>query len=341
MDSIGIEAINVVSTPHPELLSLNPQALEFKARYPRRVYVFGSLDYSEMLLHGHLRSNLADQIGVLQGLGCEGIKMVEGKPLARKLLPLPPFDGPEYQDFFADMEARRFPLLFHVADPEEFWDEEGVPPWARARGWFYGDDPTIPSKEELYTEVSHVLERHPDLKVIFAHFYFLSADLPRASALLDAYPGVHLDICPGSEMYTNFSRQPEATREFFLTHQDRIIYGTDTGSGGLLGRTGLDMEREVARHWYMHMFLETEGPFAVPPTFAQAERTLTGIGLPEGALRKVYHDNFQRLAGTAPAPLNRPAAYEECERLASILEGAGRNADEVHDIAQVIVAGAG
>jgi hypothetical protein len=91
----------------------------------------------------------------------------------------------------------------------------------------------------------------------------------------------------------------------------------------------------------MHMFLETEGPFPAPPTFAQTERTLIGIGLPEDVLRKIYCENFQRLAGTAPAPLNRRAAYEECERLASILEGAGRNADEVHHIAQVIAASAG
>lgn len=341
MDRINIEAINVVSTPHPELLSLNPQGLEFKARYPQRVYLFGSLDYSEMLLQGHFPSNLADQVDTLQTLGCDGVKMVEGKPLARKLLPLPPFDGPDYQDLFAELEARRLPLLFHVADPEEFWDAEEIPAWARARGWFYGDDPAVPAKEELYTEVNHILERYPSLRVILAHFYFLSADLPRASTLLDAYPNVHLDICPGSEMYTNFSRQPEETREFFLTYQDRIIYGTDTGSAGLSGENRLDMEREVATHWYMHMFLETEGPFPAPSTFSQTESTLTGIGLPEDVLRKIYHENFRRLAGTAPAPLNRPAAYEECERLASILEGIGRSADEVHDIAQVFVDGVG
>jgi len=328
MDSIDIEAINVLSTPHPELVNVNPQALEFKARYPQRVYVFGSLDYSELLLQGHLPSNLAEQIGVLQDLGCDGIKMVEGLPLYRKHFP--PFDGPEYQDFFAEMEARRFPLLFHVADPEEFWDEKEVPAWARARGYFYGDDPAIPSKEELYTEVSHILERHPDLRVIFAHFHFLSADLPRAARLLDAYPGVHLDICPGSEMYSNFSRQPEETREFFLTYQDRIIYGTDAAaSADLLGETGPDMERDMAKHWYMHMFLETEGSFAAPPAFLQTDRTLTGIGLPEDALRKIYHDNFQRLAGTAPAPLHHPAAYSECQRLAAIVEGMGRNAHEI------------
>ena len=335
MDTVGIEAINVVSTPDPEWVNLNPQALEFKARYPHRVYVFGSLDYSELFTQGCLTSNLADQIGVLQDLGCDGLKMVEGKPLARKLLPLPPFDGPEYRDFFATLEEKGFPLLFHVADPEEFWDEELAPPGVKARGWFY-DDRTFPAKEELYTEVGHVLQRHPNLRVIFAHFYFLSADLPRAATLLDTYPHVHLDICPGGEMYVNFSKQPQATREFFLRYQDRIIYGTDTGASSLRTDTtpSLDEKRQMDKHWYMHMFLETEGPFQAPPTFRQD--TITGIGLPEEALVKIYRDNFQRLVGDKPVQLNQRAAYEECQRLAAISEGMGHNADEIHRIARVI-----
>jgi hypothetical protein len=210
MDAIGIVAINVVSTPHPEHVNLNPQALEFKARHPERVYVFGGLDYSELTTQGSFATDLADQVAVLQDLGCDGIKMIEGKPAVRKRLPLPRFDAPEYQEYFAQMEARGFPLLFHVADPDRLWDEELVPPVARARGRFYGDDPAFPTKEQLYAEVGHVLERHPHLRVIFAHFYFLSADLPRMAALLDIYPNVHLDIAPGSGMYANFSRQPEA-----------------------------------------------------------------------------------------------------------------------------------
>ena len=46
----------------------------------------------------------------------------------------------------------------------------------------------ISSKEELYAEVDEVLRRHPNLRVIFAHFYFLSADLPRAARFFDAHP---------------------------------------------------------------------------------------------------------------------------------------------------------
>jgi predicted TIM-barrel fold metal-dependent hydrolase len=234
------------------------------------------------------------------------------------------------------MEARGFPLLFHVADPEEFWFKDLAPPWAVARGWFYGDDPVFPSKVEMYREVASVLDRHPSLKVIFAHFYFLSADLPRAADLLDTYPQVHLDICPGSEMYINFSARPDATRDFFLKYQDRLIYGSDMSASTLFSEPGLSRMREMERQWTMRMYLETDGPFEAPSTFAHGKHTLVGIRLPEDALRKIYQGNFQRIVGMAPASLNVSAAIEECQRLATIVEAMGKNPDEIRRIARVL-----
>jgi hypothetical protein len=102
------------------------------------------------------------------------------------------------------------------------------------------------------------------------------------------------------------------------------------------GESGLNRQREMERQWYMHMFLETEGPFEAPPSFAQARNTLVGIGLPEEALRKVYQTNFQQLVGEAPAALNIPAAIDECQRLASIVERMGRNSDEIRRIARAL-----
>ena len=52
-----------------------------------------------------------------------------------------------------------------------------------------------------------ILERHPKIKFIFAHMYFMSAQLPRLSALLDAYPNMMVDITPGLEIYINLSKK--------------------------------------------------------------------------------------------------------------------------------------
>jgi len=222
MDRAGVDQLNVLSTAHPQIVNLNPQGLYLKAHHPDRVYLFGALDYSGLLGSADpaLTLPLAAQVDRLMALGCDGIKMVEGKPDRRKQMGLA-FDSEVYADFFSRAAERGVPILWHVGDPEEFWEWERIPPWAKQHGWFY--DETFPPLESLYGEVSNVLARNPTLTVIFAHFYFLSAQLRRAAESLDRYPNVSLDVTPGVEMYHNFTANFDAAREFILQYQDRII----------------------------------------------------------------------------------------------------------------------
>lgn len=71
-----------------------------------------------------------------------------------------------------------FPVICHVADPEEFWDERLAPEWAKQQRWVYYLD-NYPKKGELYKEMENVLNAHPNLKVILCHFYFISANLEK------------------------------------------------------------------------------------------------------------------------------------------------------------------
>jgi predicted TIM-barrel fold metal-dependent hydrolase len=262
-ERVGADQLSPVSTPHPQLVNLNPQALHSKVQHPDRVYVFASLDYTGLLVPADpgLTLSLAEQVDRLLSLGCDGIQMVEGKPSVRRMMGLA-FDGEAYADFFARVAELDVPILWHVGDPEENWDEKLVSPGAKQWSWFYGDG-TFPAKEDLYAEVRHVLDRPPDLKVIFAHFYFLSAQLPRASALLERYPNVNLDITPGTEMYPNFTADFDAARELFMNHQDRIVFGTDSGAlEALQGDTCVNLEHSLGKFWMMRSFLETEETFS-------------------------------------------------------------------------------
>jgi predicted TIM-barrel fold metal-dependent hydrolase len=246
-------------------------------------------------------------------MGCDGIKMLNGKPDYRKASGLA-LDCVIYDDYFARLEERGFPVLWHVNDPEEFWYPEQAPEWAKGPGWLY--DHTFPSNESIYGECQRVLEKHPNLKIIFAHFYFLSDDLPRAAALLDRFPNVCFDLAPGIEMLHNFSKRPQEARDFFLRYQDRIIFGTDFAPGG-----------QLSRIWVVRNFLETDEEFHVPtdePLFWPDHRTMIrGIALPEKALRKVYAENYRRLVSSAPQPLDRHLVMTELDRLALLLDALG------------------
>jgi len=323
----GCERLGIACIPERNIVTANPDAWVAKAQHPSRFYVFASLDHSQHWSGGGVKApSLAEQVDLLRALGCDGIKMLENKPATRKQLDIP-VDGPYFASYFARVEETGCPLLWHVADPEEFWDPALTPKWARARGWGYDD--TFVKKEQLYAEIQRVLERHPRLKVTFAHFYFLSADLPRAGALLDRFPGVNLDLAPGIEMYYNLSKNVEATRAFFIKYADRIIFGTDLFSGHTL-------QEGTVRVGLVTRWLETADEFRLPPGAdfllgPPEDGIMRGLHLPKDVVAKICRGNFERFAGSSPRPLDRQLARAECERLAQAVEAlTGKKAAENH-----------
>ena len=325
LDQTCTSRANLVAVPDLQEVNHNPALVHFKAIHPGRAYISGALDYLATLSEEEgAPQGLAAQIASMRKIGFDGLKMVEGKPMVRRMLRLP-FDGPAYGPMWSVLEELRFPIVFHVADPEEFWDADKCPDWAMAQGWFYGAG-GFAAKEDLYREVDEVLSLHPGLSIIFAHFYFLSADLPRAAAFLDTHPEVCFDLTPGVEMYLNFASDIDATRDFFLRYSDRIVYGTDIGASAIVGgpEEGIDAIESAGRAQIVRTFLEAEGPFSAPEGVGHwlglDADAFHGIGLPLEVLARVYRTNFERLFGRVPAPLDLGAATEEMERLASGLD---------------------
>jgi hypothetical protein len=294
IDTVPCQRINLVSIPDPDPLIVNHNraALLMKERFPERTYISGALDYSGILENrSRACDEFANQITKLKSQGFDGLKLIEGKPLARKYIPFG-LDAPEYEGMWSALEELSFPVVMHVADPDEFWDEQRCPGWARKAGWFY-PQPEYPSKEQFYSEVDHVLEAHPNLKIIFAHFYFLSKSLERAAAFLDAHPKVCFDLAPHLDMYQDFALDPATVSDFFLRYQDRVIYGTDMDTRAMQRSTdGIEYMLSIA--WLIRAFLEMDGAFTWPARSTQPQ-SYFGLGLPPEVLVKIYAKNFERL----------------------------------------------
>jgi predicted TIM-barrel fold metal-dependent hydrolase len=311
-----IDKMGLVSIQDPASASGLPQSLYMKARHPETFYVFAGLNHAEKLTEGEVETrSLAAQVDEFVEMGCDGIKMIEGKPTSRQRMDIPVTD-PYFADYWARVEELGLPIVWHVNDPEEFWDPDRIPGWAKERDWGYG--PEDVQKEELYTEVDEILGRYPNLQIIFAHFYFLSADLPRAAGFFDAHPSVHFDLAPGIEMLYNISRDPDAGRDFFTTYADRIVFGTDLASR-------MEVTAGRARAGIIYRWLETDDTFRVPEEAdfllgPPGDGVIRGMALPDSVLTRIYHDNFVRLAGARPRELDVEAAVAFCERLSTNAE---------------------
>lgn len=285
LDAAHCGAFNLVCLPARTGEAENAPALAFKERHPERVYISAALDYAS-------GEALDTQVRFFRTRGFDGLKLIEGKPEVRKLLPLP-LDGAAYAAMWAEVERQGLPVVLHLGDPPEFWDPDACPQWARDAGWDYSGG-GFPTPAQLRGELDNILAAHPQLKLILAHFGFLTRDLTSAAALLEAHPHLRFDLAPHMGMYDDLSCQARKAREFFVAYSDRILYGTDLDTRPLeRGAEGASFMRFIPR--FIQTMLEADGVFRT-----EGGREYHGLGLPDPTLRRIYRDNFVGLYGEQP-----------------------------------------
>ena len=332
LDRTGTERANLAVITHGDRVSCTPEALALKALYPGRFFCFGSLDPCLYYRGGaDMGAGQAAYAASLLAAGCDGVKLLEGKPQLRKKLPIPDFDDMCWDAFWAWAEENAVPVLWHVNDPEAFWDASKVPAWAAKQGWLY--DESYINNEEQYRQVFTVLGRHPGLKILFAHFFFFSAQLGRLAAILDAYPNVMTDLTPGIEMYENFSLAPEETRAFFDRFHDRIVYGTDIGSRFVYntGNKPFNEKENLRRPEIVRAFLTNTAPETGSAdgnfVIGRPDFEMMGLGLTGERLREILSGNFLRFAGSEPRGVDVEKALALCADTREKLAAAGNLPD--------------
>lgn len=336
IEELQVEAVALQCIPKGGVRPVEADAFAFARQSRVPVYIFGGLDrkiYHILLEYGgkpssntintkapdsgtidtktsngeiqkvdcynswiEMSNALVNEISRLMDMGCTGIKMLEGKPDVKKQCQIPAFDAPVWEEYWACLERERIPVYFHVNDPQEFWNPQEVSEFAKSAGWFY--DETYPNNEEQYRQVLQVLERHPKLKILFPHFFFLSKQLPRMAKILDTYPNVRIDLTPGIELYYNLSEQIEEAKSFFHQYQNRICYGTDIGARAVIRseQIPLSIEESYSRVKLIRRFLETDGEYELYPDGQYVNGSecvrMHGLGLSKEILQKIYSDNF-------------------------------------------------
>lgn len=326
---ISLDAVTVLPFPWTRLDNGLPFALWAKRQRPDFVYAFGGWDHvAEEVLSGDPDA-LGKQVVEQAALGIDGWKILESKPDRRRALGQP-LDGPYFAAGFEALENLDLPVLWHVADPETFWDPATTPAWARANNWGYG--PEFPSWASIHAEAENVLARHPRLRVVFAHFFFLSPDLDRADRFLSAHPRVGIDLAPGIEFLYNLSQNRDRSREFFIRHADQIYFGTDAG---LL--KGAPTETVEARIRLVLRFLTTSDTFRLPPDSdfvlgPPEDGIIRGLDLPDAVLERILGGNQRERVGARPKPLDVSAAVEKSRRIAENLRRLGAAAATVSAI---------
>ncbi|PYV46617.1 MAG: amidohydrolase, partial [Acidobacteria bacterium] len=195
-------------------------------------------------------------------------------------------DDPRLDPIWEEAGRLGIPVSIHTSDPEAFFHpvdntneryEEltGHPDWS-----FYG--PQFPSKEELLAQRDRMFAKHPHTNFVALHVANWPENLDYVSNLLDKLPNVMIEF---GAREAELGRQPKRAREFFIKYQDRIMFGTDNG-----------MDEAMYRNHFR--WLETSDEYfdywGAP---GQGRWKISGMGLPDSVLEKIYHNNAERLFG--------------------------------------------
>lgn len=270
----------------------------FQQSHPGRFLVFTEPAWRKVAEPGYAKFQ-AGEIENAAKVGAKGIKVLKTLGLyvrenvtTGKLLRV---DDPRFDPMWETAGSLGLPIAIHTSDPAAFFlpidrfNERWEELHAHANWSFHGKD--FPSDRELQEARRNVMRRHPGTQFVCLHVA-TAENLPYVSECLDAHPNMHVEI--GARI-GELGRQPRAARKFFDKYQDRILFGTDAVPKGYETPQQIFGERLYEIYF---RFLETEdeyfdyAPAAIPP---QGRWRISGIGLPEQILEKVYRGNAERL----------------------------------------------
>ena len=276
---------------------------EFDEAYPGRFITFTEPSWNHAAAPDYPQFQ-AEQLERAHAAGARGLKLTKtlGLYLREQITrgPLVAIDDPRFDPMWETCAALSMPVAIHVSDPAAFFlpvdrfneryeELHAHPDWSVQGGDF-------PSNGELLAARDRVIARHPRTTFIGLHVGHWAENLSAVGEALAHFPNLHVEI--GARI-GELGRQPRAARRFFEAYQDRILFGTDAIPSPEGDETPQQIFSEALYEIY-YRFLETEdeyfdyAPAPIPP---QGRWRIYGLGLPEPILRKVYHENAERVLG--------------------------------------------
>lgn len=263
----------------------NIKALYLKKAFAPDFYAFSGLvhpqDHSD---EKAVAKEFLRQAEEYFSVGYDGMKMLDGYPSLLKAWGVP-LDSKVYDGYYAFMEENGYPIILHAGNPQENWDITKASAQAIQAGRVY--DESYPTKAEITAQVFRVLKKHPKLKLIIAHFGFMSYDMAEAERFL-FYPNTLFDTTPGGEQLINMGKDWDKWLPFWEKYQDRILYGTDYYA------FPKDEDWETAfqrRPKFLRQFFETD------TEHEYLGEKFKGVKLEDGLLQKICWDNAEHILG--------------------------------------------
>ncbi len=288
MDAAGIEKTMILTySTGPRFDSIVEKYKPYKDRF----LIWCGFDYTGYDQPGWQAHAIAElerchrkgAVGVGE-LGDKGLGELYSRPVPGYGLHI---DDPRMKPLLEKCAELHMPVSIHVA--EDAWMY--LPPDSTNDGLMnaaaWQVDLTkkgILNHDQLITTLENAVRDNPKTTFVVCHLANCCSDLSVLGRLFDKYSNLWADI---AARYGEIAPVPRYAKAFMEKYADRLVYGTDMGFSDRMYQTTFRILETRDEHFYTQWLLNYHWP-------------LYGLDLSDGLLRRLYHDNAEKIL-TCPA----------------------------------------
>jgi len=298
-DGFRLLTINVNYADFPPLADQLRDAVALRRAYPTRLAFAATFDATGSDRPEWL-ARTQQQLDDALAQGAVGVKVWKdiGMQLRDADGRAVMIDDARFTPVFRSLVERGVVVLGHQGEPRNAWLPLEQMTVRGDRDYFAEhpqyhmfQHPEWPSYEEQLAARDRLLDRYPHMRFVGVHLASLEWDVGRIAAFLTRYPAASVDL---AARLVHLQRQAvddrEKVRAFFITFQDRILYGTDLTRGHDQGDAELADEAHEA--WLADWQFLTGDTLMHSGDF---DGSFRGLALPRTVIDKIYRDNARRL----------------------------------------------
>lgn len=297
-DNFEILSINVDYPAFPSISDQAEVAHHFAERNPERFHYattfsmdgFGQAGWAD---RANSRIDAEVRRGAVAVKVWKNIGMVERDAEGKLIF----IDDAGFDPVFGHLAATGVPLIAHQGEPYNCWLPIEQMTTRNDQLYFSAHPeyhmylhPEMPSYQDLMARRDAMVARNPTLNFVGAHMASLEWSVDEAAKFLDAHPNAVIELAARmAQIQYQSVRDYQKVRDFFITYQDRILYGTDlTLNPGEDAQAFRQSAHDVwTRDW---TYLATGDTQHVDDIDADAQ----GLALPRSVIDKIYYANARR-----------------------------------------------
>ena len=204
-------------------------------------------------------------------------------------------DDPRLQPIWEFLSENNITVLAHIADPEQAWrplNDPNNPHYNYYKNnpqYHAYNFPEMPSYETIIAARDQWIQNNPDLKIIAAHILSMSNDIDSVAQRLDKFPNLSVEL--GARFGDLAMQDSDKVKAFFDKYQDRILFGTDYGTGepeNLKSSEDLLAEEKNLEENYQGLF----NYLTKQDSMVVRKQQTKGLGLSKIVLEKIFSKNY-------------------------------------------------